>query len=49
MVIQELKLIGHIWYSNWSLAQRIKFESSLLREEDLQEDLSIEYVSLDLL
>ena len=47
MVIQEL--IENIKYSRWSLAQRIKFGSSLLREEDLWEDLSLEFVNLDLL
>jgi len=49
MVIQELKLIEHIKHSKRSLAQRIKFGSSQLGEEDLQEDLSIKFVSLDLL
>ena len=49
MMIQELKLIKHIEYSRRSLAQSIKFGSSVLEEEDLQEDLSIEFVSLDLL
>jgi len=34
---------------SWSLARRINFGSSLLEEEDLQEDLSLELVSLDLL
>ena len=48
MVIQELKLIEHIKHLKKSLAQRIKFGSSLLGE-DLQKDLSIEFVSLDLL
>ena len=48
MVIQELKLIEHIKYSRWSLARRIKFGSSLLGE-DIQEDLSVEFMSLDLL
>ena len=44
MVIQELKLIEHI-----NLARRIKFGSSLLEEEDLQEDLSLEFVNLYIL
>ena len=39
MVIQELKLKEHIKHSKKSLARRIKFGSSLLGEEDLQEDL----------
>ena len=49
MVIQELNLFEHIKHSKRSLAQRIKFGSSLLEKEDLQENLSIEFVSLDLL
>ena len=49
MMIQELKLIEYIKHSKRSVTQRIKFESTLLVKEDLQEDLSIEFVSLDLL
>ena len=49
MVIQELKLIEYIKHSKGSLTRKIKFVSSQLGEEDLQEDLSIEFVSLDLL
>ena len=40
MVIQELKFIEYIKHLKKSLAQRIKFGSSLLGEENLQEDLS---------
>ena len=40
MVIQEFKLIEHIQHSRWSLARKSKFGSSLLEEEDLQENLS---------
>jgi len=49
MVIQELKRKNRIKYSRGVWLNGIKFESSLYGEEDLQEDLNLEFMSLNLL